>query len=154
MARAFRPTLFRRLANRVVAPLVRLGLAPGVALLTVRGRRSGRPFTTPVQPITVGGRRYVVAPYGVVGWVRNARAAGEVTLRRGRRRERLAAVEVDPDEAGPVLAAYVRRTRIVRPYFDARPGDPPGAFAAEAARHPVFRLEPPSPASSEGGASR
>lgn len=142
MARTYRTTLARRIGNALFEPALKLGLVPPYALLTVRGRTSGRPRTTPVRVMKHGGRRYLVGPYGEVGWVRNARAAGEVSLRRGRHSASYAVVECRPDEAGPVLKAYARVEPITRPYFDARPSDPPPAFAAEAARHPVFRLEP------------
>ena len=110
-------------------------------MLTVRGRRSGRPYSTPVQLIQEGGGRWLVAPYGEVAWVRNARAAGEVTLRRAGRTERLRISELAPAEAAPVLREYVRRVALVRKYFDASPASDVDAFAAEAHRHPVFALE-------------
>jgi hypothetical protein len=76
-----------------------------------------------------------------VSWVHNARAAGQVNLRRGRRRELLAVEEVGAAEAAPILRTYVNQVPVVRPYFVAGPGDPVEAFEAEAARHPVFRLK-------------
>jgi deazaflavin-dependent oxidoreductase (nitroreductase family) len=143
MAKPYVLTRPLRLVNAAGRVALRFGLAPpGAYLLTVRGRHSGRRYTTPVALIEEPGRRYLVAPYGEVGWVRNARAAGEVELRRGRRHERLRIHEVDPPEAGPVLRTYARKNRIVRPYFDARHDGPLEAFVAEASRHPVFRLEP------------
>ena len=90
------------------------------------------------------GQRWLVAPYGPVGWVRNARAAGWVLLRRRGRSERVRIIELGPEESAPVLKAYVQRVSIVRPYFDARPDDPPEAFVAEAPRHPVFRIVGPA----------
>ena len=48
--------------------------------------------------------------------------------------------EVGDQEAARVLQAYLRKVRVVRPYFDAASNSPLGAFAAEASRHPVFRL--------------
>jgi hypothetical protein len=49
-------------ANRVVRALTRLGLPLGtIHVLTVPGRRTGEPRPTPVSPLTVDGRRYVVA---------------------------------------------------------------------------------------------
>ena len=118
-----------------------LGLAPSpYYLLTVRGRRTGRPFSTPVVLITEGGERWLVAPYGDVGWVRNARAAGQVMLSRGRRSETVRIVELAAAEAAPVLKRYVTRVPITRPYFDAKPSSPLDSFIAEASRHPVFRL--------------
>ena len=82
-----------------------------------------------------------MAPYGEVAWVRSARAAGHVTLSRGRQAERVAIHELAPAEAAPVLRLYVTRVPITRPYFDATPTSPIATFEAEAPLHPVFRLE-------------
>jgi hypothetical protein len=71
--------------------------------------------------------------------VRNAHAAGAVTLSRGRRSETVAMVELGPAEAAPVLKRYVTEAPITRPFFDATPDSPLEAFVAEAPRHPVFR---------------
>jgi deazaflavin-dependent oxidoreductase (nitroreductase family) len=121
---------------------LRLGVAPkGMYLLTVRGRRSGRLYSTPVILVERGTQRWLVAPYGEVNWVRNARAAGQVTLRRGRRSATVKVIALGPDESAPVLKEYVQRIRVARPYFDAAPQAPLEAFAAEAARHPVFQLQ-------------
>ena len=88
-------------------------------------------------------RRWLVAPYGNVGWVRNARAAGRVTLSRGRRAETLPITEVAGEERGHVLTTYVTRVPVTRPFFDARPDAPVEVFVAEGDRHPVFRLGEP-----------
>ncbi len=72
--------------------------------------------------------------------MRNARAAGRVTLRRGRQSETVTIVELGPQESAPVLKEYLKRVPTVRPYFDATPDSPLEAFVAEAARHPVFRI--------------
>ncbi len=104
MEKTVRVPRFVRFQNAVVGTLTRLGVPlRGVALLTVRGRKSGQPRTTPVVIITQNGKRYVVAAYGVVDWVRNLRAAGAGTLTRGRRKEEFTAVEAPPDEAAPIL---------------------------------------------------
>ena len=86
------------------------------------------------------GTRWLVAPYGEREWVKNARAAREVELTRARKTTRHAIEEVGPEEAARVLREYLRTTRIVKPFFDATPDAPLEAFAAEASRHPVFRL--------------
>jgi deazaflavin-dependent oxidoreductase (nitroreductase family) len=126
--------------NRLVVPLTRTPFAPPhTYLLTVPGRRSGRPRSTPVTLIE-DGERWLVAPYGEVGWVRNARAAGEVTLARRGRTERLKIEAATPEQAAPVLKRYLRMALVVRPFFDVRPDSPLQDFAAEADRHPVFRL--------------
>ena len=88
------------------------------------------------------GTPYLVAPYGEVSWVKNARANGEVTLARGGRSESYGISEVPAEEAGPVLKEYVQREPITQSFFGAEAGAPVESFIAEAARHPVFRLEP------------
>jgi len=113
-------------------------------LLSVSGRRSGRTYTTPVI-LVENGERFLVAPYGEVSWVRNARAAGQATLSRGRRREEIKLSEVGPQESAPVLREYLRQAKAVRSSFDASPDSPLDAFVAEAGRHPVFRIESGSP---------
>jgi deazaflavin-dependent oxidoreductase (nitroreductase family) len=141
MASTYRLTPSRRAANRLVRFLLRLGLMPGPTyMLTVPGRRSGRPLSTPVTLVEDGNNRWLVAPYGDVAWVRNARAAGRITLSRGRHSESLVIRELDPAEAAPVLQRYITRVPITRPYFDAKPDSPLAAFIAEAPRHPVFQL--------------
>jgi deazaflavin-dependent oxidoreductase (nitroreductase family) len=141
MAATYRQTHLRRLGNLLVAPLARLGLAgKRMHVLTVRGRKSGRRYSTPVQLVLENGRRWLVAPYGAGGWVKNARAAGEVELTRALRTTRHPIEEVGPAEAAPILRDYLRSTPIVKAYFDADRDAPLEAFAAEADRHPVFRL--------------
>jgi deazaflavin-dependent oxidoreductase (nitroreductase family) len=141
MARAYRLTLGRRIVNALIRPLIRLGLAgKHQYLLTVRGRKSGRLYSTPVTLIENEDRRWLVAPYGEVSWVRNARAAGEVTLSRGGRSETVKIEEVSPDEAAPVLREYLSRVPVVRPFFDLTPESPLEDIEAEAPRHPVFRI--------------
>jgi deazaflavin-dependent oxidoreductase (nitroreductase family) len=141
VATTYRLSPSRRAANRLVRLLLKLGLMPGPTyLLTVPGRRTGRPLSTPVTLVEEGDSRWLVAPYGDVAWVRNARAAGQITLSRGRRSETLPIRELSPAEAAPVLQRYITRVPITRPYFDARPDSPLAAFIAEAPRHPVFHL--------------
>src|SRR5205809_7022869 len=97
--RPFRRGPLRRTADRARTAGLRRGKGPpGICLLIVPGRRSGRPHSTPVTVVEHDGARWLVAPYGEVGWVRNVRAAGRVTLTRGRSEE-LTAVEVGPEEA-------------------------------------------------------
>lgn len=140
--RPYRKSLWRRAVNAVVRPLARLGLTgPRTHLLTVPGRRTGKPWSTPVSIVRVGGERWLVAPYGDRNWVKNARAAGWVELRRGRRRERLAVEELGPTAAVPVLQEYYRQGRVTRPFFDVSLESPTEDWLAEARRHPVFALE-------------
>ena len=141
MTKSYRLTPMRRIANGLMRQLLRLGLAPRTTmLLIVPGRRSGTPRSTPVTLVEEDGQRWLVAPYGPVGWVLNARAAGQVELSRGRRSETVRVKELAPEAAAPVLKAYVERVRITRPYFDVAPDAPLAAFAAEAAKHPVFQI--------------
>jgi hypothetical protein len=72
--------------------------------------------------------------------VRNARAAGWVELRRGRRSERFGIEELEPYSAVPVLREYYRRGRVTRPFFDVSLDSPDEEWLAQAPRHPVFRL--------------
>jgi len=141
--RTYRLGRTRRLVNIVLTRLLRVGipLDPHMYLLSVSGRHSGRTYTTPVI-LVENGERFLVAPYGEVSWVRNARAAGRVTLSRGRHQETVGCHQVGPEESAPVLRAYRRRVRVVRPFFDVSPDSPLEAFTAEAARHPVFLIEP------------
>jgi deazaflavin-dependent oxidoreductase (nitroreductase family) len=141
VAETFRNTRLRQIGNTLIAPLARLGLAgKRTHILTVTGRKSGRKYSTPVQLVFQDGQRWLVSPYGERAWVRNARAAGRVELTRALRTERLRIEEVDPQTAAPVLREYLRKTPLVKPYFDASKDSPVEQFAAEAARHPVFRL--------------
>jgi deazaflavin-dependent oxidoreductase (nitroreductase family) len=142
VARPYRPTAVRRAVNFVVKPLAKRGLAGRhVYVLAVRGRKTGRPYETPVTLIE-DGDRWLVAPYGEVNWVRNARAAGEVELTRARRTENLRVEEAEAERAAPVLKRYLKAVSVVRPYFDVKPDSTIEEFAREAPRHPVFRLTP------------
>ena len=137
----YRRSAWRRGLNAVVRPLARLGLTgPRTHLLTVPGRKSGRLWSTPVSIVRHDGERWLVAPYGDRSWVKNARAAGWVELRRGRRRERLAVEELSPEEAVPILRRYYELSRVTRSLFDVDLGSPAAGWLAEAPRHPVFRL--------------
>jgi len=148
MAASYRLSPVRRAVNALVRRLLGLGLGPPrTYLLTVPGRRSGRPRSTPVTLVEGGGQRWLVAPYGTVGWVLNARTAGRVTLSRGRRRETVLVSKIDSRESAPVLRQYARELPITRPFFGVGPDGPLEAFAAEAARHPVFRIMSGSAAS-------
>lgn len=141
MARTYRLTPATRMINWLSAGLIKAGIAASYAhILTVRGRTTGRLHSTPVDVITVGQDRWLVGAYGPSNWTRNARAAGEVTLRRGRRSQRYTVSEPDSRDAVPVLREYITRIRVTRPYFDATPDSPDDAIMAELATHPVFRL--------------
>ena len=141
MARAYRLGVARRIVNGIIRRLLRMGWGPArTYLLVTRGRTTGRLYHTPVTLVEQAPRRWLVSPYGEVGWVRNARAAGSVTLERGRRAETLRLAELGPQDSARILQTYVREVPITRPYFDVRPDSSLDAFAAEAPRHPVFEL--------------
>jgi deazaflavin-dependent oxidoreductase (nitroreductase family) len=141
MARTYRLGPARRAVNSAVTALIKVGLGGRANyLLTTVGRRTGQSRTTPVTLIEDEGGRWLVSPYGNVGWVYNVRAHPQVTLRRGQQTEVLQAEEAAPETAGPVLQLYLRRVRITAPFFDAKPREPVAAFVREAGRHPVFRL--------------
>ncbi len=130
-----------KIVNSIMRMFVRLGLGPRhTYLLTVRGRKSGKSYSTPVTIVEEDGGRWLVAPYGNVSWVRNARTTGQVTLARGGRSEKLSIVEAASEESASVLKKYLALEPITRPYFEAKVDSPVEAFRAEAARHPVFRL--------------
>lgn len=136
-------------ATRVVNHVVSLAARSGVSLAGARelqtvGRRSGRLRNTPVNPLELDGRVYLVAPRGVTDWVRNVTAQPQVTLRLGRRRRGYRATRVTGAAAAPVLRAYLTRWAWeVGSFFpEGVSADSSDAqLAALADRHPVFVLE-------------
>lgn len=140
----YRKSAWRRGVNALVRPLARLGLTgPRTYLLTVPGRTTGKLWSTPVSVVREGERRWLVAPYGERNWVKNARAAGWVELRRGRRRERLAVEALGSEDAVSVLRRYYELSRFTRRFFDVDLGSSDAEWLAEAPQHPVFRLRVP-----------
>ncbi|SRR5712692_2482553 len=105
---------FVRLFSPVAKRILRVGplLGPN-ALITVRGRKSGLPRTTPVALVELDGKRWVIGTFGEVNWVRNLRTAGEATLTVGRRREQVVATELSLERRAEffrdVIGPYVRR---------------------------------------------
>lgn len=120
----------------------RAGLVPYSCVLTTRGRRTGQIRRNPVLLVEHGGGQWLVAPYGAVAWVHNARAAGRVTLTRRFTSRDYAIREVSAQEAGPVLQRYIQIASATRNYFQADRDDPVERFIAEAEHHPVFALSP------------
>jgi deazaflavin-dependent oxidoreductase (nitroreductase family) len=132
-----------RVFNRTVGGLTRLGLSVwGSRILAVRGRTSGEWRTTPVNPLTFEGQRYLVAPRGQTQWVRNLRVAGGGELRVGHRAEPFTATELPDQDKPPVLRAYLRRWRAeIGVFFQGVGPDAPDARLAEIAPdYPVFRI--------------
>ena len=92
-----RPGALEGLLGRMLGFLIWIGLVRGhFYVLEVRGRKSGRTISLPVDPLDLEGRRYLVCARGNANWVRNARAAGEVALVRALRRRRYAVRELPP----------------------------------------------------------
>ena len=132
--------------NKLMMAIHKLGVPIGPAMvLTVRGRRSGQPRSTPITPFELDGQLYSVAGYSGADWPRNAQAAGEGTLTRGRKAQRVKIVELTPEEASPVLRAFpmhvpvgvgfAKRSGLVRE-------GTPDEFEALTGRCYVFRFDP------------
>jgi deazaflavin-dependent oxidoreductase (nitroreductase family) len=147
-AKPVRPPWWLKPANKVVIPMSRLGLSLGgesPVVLTVTGRKSGRVRSTPVTPMTIDGKQYVVAGFPGADWVANVRAAEQVTIARGRHVQRVRMVELSPDDARPFLRAFptevptgvsfMKRAGLVT---EGRADE----FEALAGRCAVFRLDP------------
>ena len=131
-----------RLFNRFMGRLLRLGIAPSyMRLLEVRGRKSGKLFTTPVNLLEFNGRLILVAARGETAWARNARAAGSITLRRGSNAQSLRVRELADADKPEVIKAFLDRfASQVQRFFDVPAGSPADAFRATASRTPVFEL--------------
>jgi len=85
------------------SPILKSLLIAGVplgpnGLVTIRGRTTGLPRTTPLAIIAVAGRRWVWSPWGEVHWVHNLRAAGRATVSVRGRKDEVTATELDPKE--------------------------------------------------------
>jgi deazaflavin-dependent oxidoreductase (nitroreductase family) len=157
MAKPYRVSTFVRINNAMASSLLHLGIPMwSFTLLTVRGRKSGRQIETPVAIFVQEGKRYLIASYGIVNWVRNLRAAaGEATLLHGRRSEKIRALELPPEAAAPILRASLRsgppgvpapifrvyRSLFVLPYLDVTDDSSLEQFEREVLTHPVFLLQ-------------
>ena len=156
MPKQYRVGAFVRFNNAVTRALVKAGVPIGTfAILTVRGRKTRRPMDVPLVVFPKDGDRYLVAAYGVVNWVRNLRAAGgQATLSRGRRSEKITAIELPPEKAAPILRYALKtgapgiprllvnlyRRLLVLPYLEVDMNAPAEEFERAAANHPVFLL--------------
>jgi len=139
-------TRMDRMFNNTVARLTGLGISlMGSRVLAVRGRKSGELRTVPVNPISVDGQRYLLAPRGQVQWVRNLRVAGEGELRVGRRTELFRAEEVADSEKVPMLREYLRKWAWESGrFFDGlAASSDDAAMQAAAPGFPVFRVLAP-----------
>lgn len=141
-----RPPRYLKPMNKVMMAVQKLGLPTGPAMvLTVPGRKSGQPRSTPMTPFEFHGGLYVVAGYPGADWAKNARAAGTGTLSRGRRSRQVKVVELTADEARPVLRVYPGEVP-VGVMFAKRSGmvcdGTADEFEALAGRITVFRFDP------------
>jgi deazaflavin-dependent oxidoreductase (nitroreductase family) len=140
-----KPSFAERVLNRIVGLAVGMGLGlKHNYLVEVKGRVSGKLYSAPVDLLEIGGRRYLVAPRGETNWVRNARAAGRLTLRKANYRADFEVGEIDAAERPAILKAYLDRfARTVQRYFQVKRGCDASEFAPIADRYPVFELKSP-----------
>jgi deazaflavin-dependent oxidoreductase (nitroreductase family) len=134
--------------NKVMIAVQKLGVRTGPAMvLTVPGRKTGQPRSTPMTPFTHDGALYTVAGYPGTDWAANARAAGTGLLSRGRKSRRVKIVELSPADARPVLRAFPGQVP-VGVSFAKRSGlvqdGTPDEFERLAGRLAVFRFDPES----------
>jgi deazaflavin-dependent oxidoreductase (nitroreductase family) len=132
--------------NKFMMALQKLGIPTGPAMvLTVPGRKTGKPRSTPMTPFEHDGGLYVVAGYPGADWASNARAAGAGALSRGRKSRRVMITELDAAQARPVLRAFAVKVP-VGVGFAKRAGlvrdGAPEEFAALAGQLTVFRFDP------------
>ena len=138
------PRTVDRAINKLFGLLVGLGV--GLRhnyLLQVRGRKSGRIYSTPVDVLDRDGKRYLVAPRGYTQWVRNAIASGAVSLKKGRRSEEFGVRLLSDNEKPQILKSYLDRYKLtVQRYFPVPAGSPTEAFRPLTGDYPVFELVP------------
>ena len=138
------PGAVERMFGRALVFLIRTGLVRGhFYVLEVRGRKSGKTISLPVDPLDLDGQRYLVCARGNATGVRNARTAGKPVLVLAMRRKRYAARDLPPDLRPPSLRAYLDRfAGEVQRFFPVPKGSPVEAFNDLAPRYPVFALKP------------
>jgi deazaflavin-dependent oxidoreductase (nitroreductase family) len=136
------PSSTERMFNRAYGFVVGLGLGFSYNyLLKVRGRKSGKIYSTPIDLLELNGKRFLVAPRGRTQWVRNAETAGEVTLKKGRSEQRFRLRPLADGEKTEVLKAYLDRfKREVQRYFPVSAGSPAEAFRDLLQDYPAFEL--------------
>jgi hypothetical protein len=137
-----KPSAAEQFFNRAFGFLVGLGIGPSYCyLLQVRGRKTGKLYSTPVNLMVIDARHLLVAPRGRTQWVRNAEATGEIMLKRGSYRKHFHLQTIDSPAKLPILKQYLDDFRsAVQRYFSVQAGSPPEAFAEVADRYPVFEL--------------
>jgi deazaflavin-dependent oxidoreductase (nitroreductase family) len=144
MIKKFEMTNGIRIGTAIFSFLLRLGVPLGpIALLTVRGRKSGKAYSIPIGLLEQDGKIWLVAVFGAVSWVHNVRATGTAQIKRGLSTKTVEVIEIEQSEAVPLLKEFLKRFRIVpffRPYFTATWQSPLADFEREAPVHPVFIL--------------
>jgi deazaflavin-dependent oxidoreductase (nitroreductase family) len=144
-----RPPRYLKPMNKVMMAVQKLGIPTGPAMvLTVPGRKSGQPRSTPMTPFEFDGGLYVVAGYPGADWAANARAAGTGTLSRGRRSRRVKIVELTPEQARPVLRIFPVEVPVGVAFAKSSGMVVDGSsdeFEALAGRIAVFRFDPVAP---------
>ena len=138
------PSATERVFNRIFGFVVGVGLGFSYNyLLQVRGRKSGKIYSTPIDLLELGGKRFLVAPRGHTQWVRNAEAAGEVTLKKGSRRQKFGLRALSDQEKPEILKAYLDQfRREVQSYFPVPAGSAVEAFRELVQSYPAFELIP------------
>jgi len=118
--RYLKPSKSTNVFNELVAKLTKMGVSIlGSRVLTVAGRKTGEPRSTPVNLLTIDGVSYLVAARGETQWVRNLRVAGQGQLRVGRRDETFTYRELADDEKPAILRAYLKRWKFeVSAFFE------------------------------------
>jgi deazaflavin-dependent oxidoreductase (nitroreductase family) len=138
------PSPVERVFNRIFGFVV--GLGWGFShnyLLQVRGRKSGKIYSTPIDLLEKDGKRFLVAPRGRTQWVRNAEAAGDVTLKRGKLQQRFRLRALSDQEKPEILKAYLDQfKREVQSYFPVPAGSSVEAFRELVQSYPAFELIP------------
>src|SRR5712664_338261 len=115
VANSHRVPFYVPLLNPLMKSFLHLGVQAGpMTLLTVRGRKTGRPHTTPVGLFRLEGRRYIFDTFGNANWVRNLRATREAVIGRGWSRRQVTALELNNEKAAVVLR------EIFAPYIASR----------------------------------
>jgi deazaflavin-dependent oxidoreductase (nitroreductase family) len=141
-----KPPAWLKPMNKFMIAVQKLGLRTGPAMvLTVPGRKTGQPRSTPMTPFSHDGALYTVAGYPGSDWAANARAAGTGLLSRGRKSRRITIIELSPADARPVLRAFPGQVP-VGVSFAKRSGlvqdGTPDEFERLAGRLAVFRFDP------------
>ncbi|WP_099039842.1 nitroreductase/quinone reductase family protein [Mycobacterium neglectum] len=142
-----RPPWWLKYVNKIMIGIQKLGIPMGEngpVILVVPGRKSGKLRSTPITPMVVEGKRYVLGGLPGSDWAANLRAAGAAELKQGKSTERVRVVELPPDEARPLLrlfpvgvptgVSFLKNAGLVT-------GPNPDEYEALAGRCPVFRFD-------------